>query len=605
MTSTVTGGKYASTTITTVGTNTVTASGAAFVQADFAVQRLVGLWNSAGSTFLGFAYVRSWVSATQLQLETPFFDPATGATITQAVGQIILVSKNFTDAATTNLSVSDNVVTLNDLLVFGNTTATGVCFFDQNLTINDTTTVSSGTQTALSMLGGLVVFGKLESYANNTVSNPVNVNYGTGFNGLGTGQFAGIISNNALSNFCMYGGQIGGPIGIAAYHGANLGTTGYTYIMNGVQCGFDLTSPNGGGTWGSNQTRMQLVNVFTETSAGNAIMRRWGDGVQSGGSFKFPNNTNSPISALGSDAAGPYLFSAPCGQRAAVLDYGANQSAGASNQPVMWRAYPQVAQTLSAVNFIGTNYYMSYAYNPVVANSQGICNVYFQDTFTFQQPSWANINTTGLTSSASLSVGSLSSINSGLSTIIGNNAFVAGQQIQFSTTVGTSGGQVVAGTTYYVLAAGLSSTSYQVAATSNGTPITFNASGQTTALNSTTATTWSPTLLYETVTGFTTTTSPPTAWYWGVKSYGYQAVSGTITPTTYSLVNATAPNVSFQQTVVQAPDTALTAIGVSQATANAYSTISTLDQLYAACINWATLSQANAAYPNISTYPMT
>lgn len=62
--------------------------------------------------------------------------------------------------------------------------------------------------------------------------------------------------------------------------------------------------------------------------------------------------------------------------------------------------------------------------------------------------------------------------------------YIAGTPIVFSATVGTGGGGVVAGTTYYVLATGLTTSTIEVSGTLNGTPITFNASGTATAVGS-------------------------------------------------------------------------------------------------------------------------
>ena len=81
-------------------------------------------------------------------------------------------------------------------------------------------------------------------------------------------------------------------------------------------------------------------------------------------------------------------------------------------------------------------------------------------------PGLANIAVTMTAGSASISTTSL---------------FTAGQKIFFSSTVGTAGGQVVVGTTYYVLADGLTSSTFEVSATSGGTAIIFNENGNSTS----------------------------------------------------------------------------------------------------------------------------
>ncbi|MEO7205662.1 MAG: hypothetical protein ABI145_02480 [Steroidobacteraceae bacterium] len=61
-----------------------------------------------------------------------------------------------------------------------------------------------------------------------------------------------------------------------------------------------------------------------------------------------------------------------------------------------------------------------------------------------------------------------------------SGAFAIGSTITFATTVGTGAGQIVAGTTYFIVAA--TATNIQVSATSGGTPITPNATTGTTSV---------------------------------------------------------------------------------------------------------------------------
>lgn len=67
--------------------------------------------------------------------------------------------------------------------------------------------------------------------------------------------------------------------------------------------------------------------------------------------------------------------------------------------------------------------------------------------------------------------------NSSASITTSTQSFSANQAGVFSATVGTTGGQVVAGVPYYILSTGLTSTTMQVSATPGGTAITFNAGG--------------------------------------------------------------------------------------------------------------------------------
>lgn len=83
---TITGGKYALATVSAATETTVTVSAATFVSGDFGKNaRIIGVWTSAG-VFRGMAYIRRFVSTTQLELEAAVFDPVTGETVTVVAG---------------------------------------------------------------------------------------------------------------------------------------------------------------------------------------------------------------------------------------------------------------------------------------------------------------------------------------------------------------------------------------------------------------------------------------------------------------------------------------------------------------------------------------
>jgi hypothetical protein len=300
----ITGSKYASTTISSVGTTLVDTAAAIFVSGDFSVTRLLGLWNSAGTTFKGMAWARRYITTSQVEIETEFFDPATGSTATQVVGDIVLVSKNFAESVTAGLAVSGRAVTVTDTVIFGAAASNSVCFYDESKEITQT----SQTQ----ILGGLTVWGKLDNYTARTTSNACDF-----YTTIG-GSSITLMTTGANSNFVMYGGIISG-VNSPLYFGGYGGTAGRTMIFWNVQQPFDFISPGAGGAWGSNPTRQQLINCYGITTANNAIMARWGDGTISGGAYKFPNYTSGPISVFGSDTAGNFVVAAPAGSRAIVL----------------------------------------------------------------------------------------------------------------------------------------------------------------------------------------------------------------------------------------------------------------------------------------------
>jgi predicted secreted protein len=354
----ITGGKYTQSTISSVGTTTVTSSTAAFVTGDFSVQRLVGLWTSS-SVFKGMSWVRRYVSNTQLELQTNFFDPATGLSVAQLVGDIMLVSKNFTESVTTGLTVSGRNVTITDAgeCIFGNTSATGVCFYDDSKEIS--------TPGQLRIQGGLTVFGKLDSYSDNGVSSACDIYF--------TGSGSTLNTQDANSNFMMYGGVLSGP-NSPLYIGGYQGTPGKTMIFNGVQNPFDFISPNAGGSWGANASRQQLVNCYSLTTSGNAIMRRWGDGKIIGGRYKFPNFTSAPISIFGSDVVGVYTVATPPNSRAVVLDMGSG--------PALVRSSGG-AVSFDFTNLVTTDYRnVTGVAGSLAPNNSGINTFSFSETYT-------------------------------------------------------------------------------------------------------------------------------------------------------------------------------------------------------------------------------
>ena len=355
----ITGSKYSSTTISSVGTTLVNTAAAVFVSGDFAITRLLGLWDSAGTTFKGLAWARRVVTTSQVELQTVFFDPATGTTATQVVGDIVLVSKNFAESVVAGLAVSGKTVTVTDEMTFGSAASNSVCFYDEGKDI--------GTNSQTKILGGLTVWGKLDNYTARTTSSACDY-YSTSSNN------GSLFTTGANANFIMYGGILDGTI-FPQYFGANFGTAGRTMIFWGVQSPFDFTSPGAGNSWGSNASRMQLINCYTLTTGGNAIMRRWADGVISGGAYKFPNNTSGPISALGGDFAGSVTIAAPPGTRAIVLDMG--------NGPALIRCNSAVALAHTFVNLITTDRRNAIGLSgSLSANSLGTSTFSFSDSYT-------------------------------------------------------------------------------------------------------------------------------------------------------------------------------------------------------------------------------
>jgi hypothetical protein len=349
----ITGAKYPVRTISVVGTTTVTIASPTWDINDFIAQRIVGLW-SAASVFKGFAYIRRFITNTQFEIEKEIFDPATGLTVTQVVGDQILISKNYADGVQAGLAVSGPNVTLTDVLTIGSNTALGVCFYDEDKTI--TTNQLSTNTAAIGVSGGLVVHGHLDDYATQSFSAPCTLYYSgpTAFGLLFTG------TGSAFTNQAWYGGRI--TTGTTPEYLGNSISTAQTWIFSGISsnCDFITLAPF------TNPARCQVINIKSVIAAANTIGIRWSNGVQRGCSVRVPRNSASPISALGDDNAGTYSING-----FQFLDNGNNVD--------LWRAATAVTQTLTIANYIGIKYGM--VGNSKIANPNGTSNYTYTGTF--------------------------------------------------------------------------------------------------------------------------------------------------------------------------------------------------------------------------------
>jgi hypothetical protein len=91
---TITGSKYGDSILTAVGVTDVTIGVGTFNPSDFArtTPRLLALFSAAGA-FKGISYARVCLNSTIIALERRFFDPKDGSEFTQAIGDIVLVSR--------------------------------------------------------------------------------------------------------------------------------------------------------------------------------------------------------------------------------------------------------------------------------------------------------------------------------------------------------------------------------------------------------------------------------------------------------------------------------------------------------------------------------
>jgi hypothetical protein len=356
-----------------VGTTTVTVSGTPFASGTYASARRIDLYNSAGTTFKGMAFVRKWNSTSQLELETEFFDPKTGATVTQVSGDTVLVSKNWADVVQAGIAISNNVVTVSDTITFGQlNTLNSVAFHDENLFIVGT--VSTNNARMMDVAGGFVTFGHLQNWATKAWYAPCSFYFAN------TNFCNGIVGTSTSARFCQWGGAVKGsganPIFWAsgAASGSPYGTDWAFYWSLDVQFdSIDIISYNGGGDWTTGANHI-LENCSYVATGLYAILLRWGNGSVLGGQFKIPRNSSDPISIFGSDANGTYEIGAPIGQRAVVLDLG--------NGNTLWRSDGADTQTINCTNLISTDFRAGTGTDPAASpNANATKNVYFLESY--------------------------------------------------------------------------------------------------------------------------------------------------------------------------------------------------------------------------------
>lgn len=384
MTVTITGGKYATATLSAAGTATVSVSGTPFSAGDFSANtpRIIGLWNSAGTALKGMAYVRRYLSTSQLELETAIFDPLTGAVVAQAIGDRLLVSKNWADVATTGIEVSQNQITLTDNINFGTSSVQdSLCFYDEDRYVR----INWGSTAAmLSWFGGLWVDGHLQDFANETIYGGSDISLNTT-----TANFTlGIIRSTAAS-VCKFGGRVqavnpntantwfggasGNAGGAVSFSDANL-----FHMMRVEFRNVDVLSP--GATPWANGAKHRLTNCSYRAVGTNAILIRWSNGDVRGGLFKIPNGSTAPISVTGGDGNGTYTFGAPASQRAIVLDIGG--VGGASSGNTLWRTNTNWVQTLNFTNLLSSDHRAGFGVAPENnPNTSSSFNFFFRDNF--------------------------------------------------------------------------------------------------------------------------------------------------------------------------------------------------------------------------------
>lgn len=377
---TITGGKYAVASLNAVGTTTISVGTTPFVSGDFGSNkpRIVGLWNSAGTTFKGMAYVRRYLSTSSLELERAFFDPATGATVTQVSGDTILVSKNWADIVTTGISVDNDRITLTDTITFGTASdPDSVCFHDEAKYVRFDV---GATYIAMTWAGGLFSQGHIEDYSTAKVYGGTKWSCYTATDGRMFG-----VPGSTSAHIVVAGGGVIAP-GAGRYPGwgnrDSSGQSAGTEVFMSMEFdGIDVISPNAGGNHSANASRHVVESCAFVSDKLDSMLLRWGDGLNSNSTYKIKNGSNNPIAVTGSEVNGSYSLGASAGKRSIVSDIGG--AGGSSSGQVFWRSYLATTFTVTATNVITTDKRAGYQNTPEsVPLNNATINWYYSDNYT-------------------------------------------------------------------------------------------------------------------------------------------------------------------------------------------------------------------------------
>lgn len=350
---TLTGTKYSGN-VVGLSDKTLTVSGVSMATADFNTTRILALYDSANA-FKGIAYVNRALSATELLLESPFFDPVDYALVPIAAGDQFDASLTFAELATTGLSVSGHQVEITDNPIYGvNGDPRSLCLYDED---KDVTTTNGGQH-----LGGVVCFGHLLSLETKDRYAPVSLFFTANSNVFRT--------TSSAANFFMFGGSMRGSSS-PMFFGAYQGSSPNSMVIDGVESnGMDLLSPGAGGSWGATADRCVLRGISATTKSGGGIMVRWGDGKILGGSYRF--QASGSFGVFGTDTAGAYEIAALAGERLVVEECGRNGT--------------QFVRTYGAAGGVNTTFDLINVVTPVrtVGPSAGSYNANNKLTFKFK-----------------------------------------------------------------------------------------------------------------------------------------------------------------------------------------------------------------------------
>ena len=536
MTLTFTGSKYSGN-LTSVGTLTLTDSGASFTASDFdqgvAVQggqRVAVLWNNAITVFKGVALIDAQTSGTVLKLLTPFLDPLTGDEITQVVGgsaDAYTVSQNMADLVGGALTQNEFQFTTTDEIIWGVAAdPDGITFYDENITLLFDNALGGSSGILNEWRGGYIQFGKVLDWASFVTSQGCHFMGDDGVNNVEQmivtdDECKLVIAGTTIHNHRHQGSRVGSGGGGS---GGNGSEAKFQIFMNCATNANIASGPTTGQNWDANAADQRLINLDywgtgnTGTN-GSGVGVRWGNGVIIGGSYGF-SRENGSIGMFGSDVTithdvGPPAQAGITGQRLRVLNI-----LQSGNKTVLYRTGSEpVASTVTFINVLTDDRRAGFGVSP---GSNANTNVGMD--FTFEE------------------------IYTGL---VQNTRLVVERDVD------------------------------NVVADSD----VAGADGQALIR-----------LLHEEVTGHTSD-NKFTAFAMGAWMFGFDPAIADIDESTTPVLSGTAEDLIFGGTVVQAPDLGITQS--NQTTVAAYTDISDADRLYDRAADWKMLTDANTQYPTI------
>ncbi len=372
---TITGAKYSGTTVSVVGTTTLTTAASSFVSGDFDAPRMAFLHDSTGD-FKGFAHVRRYVATNQLELEREFWDPETKTFVTQVIGDEVYIGQNTSEIAAVGLSVTSSRATVTDDLIWGTAgDDTSVHYYDESIDwlFSDTGAADDYNE----FRGGCIVMGHLEDPEQGVV-------YGGCTWSLDCNDATAVLGVATSSDVCvfvMHGGRIAAVNPNATFSAFGCWSNRLTEreyrlfaLIKTEVFGIDLLSIGVGGSF-SEPNRHIIDQCFFASTITNSVLVRWGNGINEGSSYKIPLNSSAPISIYGADNSGTFDIGAPADGRSIVSDIGNNNT--------LWRSNSTPSQTINVTNITSSDYRAGRTTNPGGSpNNNADLFIRFRNTYT-------------------------------------------------------------------------------------------------------------------------------------------------------------------------------------------------------------------------------